>query len=84
VVGAQAVGIAQGAIDFATGCLREREQFGKPIGSFQGLQFMLADMAMETEAARQLVYTAAAKADRQDPTSPCSARTPSARRATWP
>ena len=66
IVGAQAVGIAQGAIDFATGYMREREQFGKPIGSFQGLQFMLADMAMETEAARQLVYAAAAKADRGD------------------
>ena len=67
VVGAQAVGIAQGAIDYAIGYMREREQFGKPIGSFQGLQFMLADMAMETEAARQLVYAAAGKADRGDP-----------------
>ena len=67
VVGAQAVGIAQGAIDFATGYMKEREQFGKPIGSFQGLQFMLADMVNETEDARQLVYTAAAKADRGDP-----------------
>ena len=67
VVGAQAVGIAQGAIDFAKGYMKEREQFGKPIGSFQGLQFMLADMVIETEAARQLVYVAAAKADRGDP-----------------
>ena len=67
VVGAQAVGIAQGAIDAATAYMKEREQFGKPIGSFQGLQFMLADMAIETEAARQLVYVAAAKADRGDP-----------------
>ncbi|HVM18490.1 MAG TPA: acyl-CoA dehydrogenase [Egibacteraceae bacterium] len=66
VVGAQAVGIAQGAIDAATAYMKEREQFGKPIGSFQGLQFMLADMVMETEAARQLVYVAAAKADRGD------------------
>ncbi len=66
IVGAQAVGIAQGAIDYATGYMKEREQFGRPIGSFQGLQFMLADMAMETEAARQLVYVAAAKADRGD------------------
>jgi alkylation response protein AidB-like acyl-CoA dehydrogenase len=65
-IGAQAVGIAQGAIDYAPGYLKEREQFGKPIGSFQGLQFMLADMAMETEAARQLVYVAAAKAERGD------------------
>jgi alkylation response protein AidB-like acyl-CoA dehydrogenase len=67
VVGAQAVGIAQGAIDAATQYMKEREQFGKPIGSFQGLQFMLADMAIETEAARQLVYVTAAKADRGDP-----------------
>ena len=67
VVGAQAVGIAQGAIDVATAYMKEREQFGKPIASFQGLQFLLADMAMETEAARQLVYAAAAKADRRDP-----------------
>jgi len=66
VVGAQAVGIAQGAIDVALAYAREREQFGRPIGSFQGLAFMLADMAMETEAARQLVYAAAAKADRGD------------------
>ena len=66
VVGAQAVGIAQGAIDYAKGYLREREQFGKPIGSFQGLQFMLADMQTETEASRQLVYAAAGKADRGD------------------
>jgi alkylation response protein AidB-like acyl-CoA dehydrogenase len=66
VVGAQAVGIAQGAIDASTAYMKEREQFGKPIGSFQGLQFMLADMAIETEAARQLVYAAAAKADRGD------------------
>jgi alkylation response protein AidB-like acyl-CoA dehydrogenase len=66
VVGAQAVGIAQGAIDASTAYMKEREQFGKPIGSFQGLQFMLADMAIETEAARQLVYVAAAKADRGD------------------
>jgi alkylation response protein AidB-like acyl-CoA dehydrogenase len=66
VVGAQAVGIAQGAIDAAADYMKEREQFGKPIGSFQGLQFMLADMVMETEAARQLVYVAAGKADRGD------------------
>jgi alkylation response protein AidB-like acyl-CoA dehydrogenase len=64
-IGAQAVGIAQGAIDFAKEYVKEREQFGKPIGSFQGLQFMLADMQTETEAARQLVYVAAGKADRR-------------------
>jgi alkylation response protein AidB-like acyl-CoA dehydrogenase len=66
VVGAQAVGIAQGAIDAATGYVAERRQFGKPVGAFQGVQFMLADMATETAAARQLVYLAAAKADRGD------------------
>ncbi len=51
----------------AVGYIEERRQFGKPIAEFQGLQFMLADMAMQTEAARSLVYTAAAKADREDP-----------------
>ncbi len=65
-VGAQAVGIAQGAIDFAAQYVKEREQFGKPIGSFQGVQFMLADMQTETDAARLLVYAAAAKATRGD------------------
>jgi alkylation response protein AidB-like acyl-CoA dehydrogenase len=64
VVGAQAVGIAQGAIDAAAAYVTERHQFGKPVGAFQGVQFMLADMLTETSAARQLVYTAAAKADR--------------------
>jgi alkylation response protein AidB-like acyl-CoA dehydrogenase len=66
VVGAQAVGIAQGAIDATTAYVAERRQFGRPVGSFQGVQFMLADMVTETSAARQLVYTAAAKADRGD------------------
>jgi alkylation response protein AidB-like acyl-CoA dehydrogenase len=66
VVGAQAVGIAQGAIDAAKDYVREREQFGRPIGAFQGVQFMLADMETETQAARGLVYQAAAKADRGD------------------
>jgi alkylation response protein AidB-like acyl-CoA dehydrogenase len=66
-IGAQAVGIAQGALDYARGYIEERHQFGKPIADFQGLQFMLADMAMQTEAARALMYTAAAKADREDP-----------------
>ena len=66
-IGAQAVGIAQGALDYARGYIEERRQFGKPIAEFQGLQFMLADMAMQTEAARSLMYTAAAKADREDP-----------------
>ena len=66
VVGAQAVGIAQGAIDAASAYVSERRQFGRPVGAFQGVQFMLADMLTETSAARQLVYTAAAKADRGD------------------
>ena len=66
VVGAQAVGIAQGAIDAATSYVSERRQFGRPVGAFQGVQFMVADMVTETAAARQLVYTAAAKADRGD------------------
>ena len=65
-IGAQAVGIAQGALDAATAYAKEREQFGKPISDFQGIQFMLADMAMKLEAARALVYTAAAKSERGD------------------
>jgi alkylation response protein AidB-like acyl-CoA dehydrogenase len=63
-IGAQAVGIAQGALDAAIGYVKERKQFGKPIGDFQAVQFMLADMAMKLEAARLLVYTAAARAER--------------------
>lgn len=59
VIGAQAVGIAQGALDYAVNYTRERVQFGRPIASFQGLQFMMADMATRVEAARQLVYRAA-------------------------
>ncbi|HSJ46742.1 MAG TPA: acyl-CoA dehydrogenase family protein [Euzebyales bacterium] len=66
VVGAQAVGIAQGAIDAATAYVAERRQFGRPVGAFQGVQFIVADMVTETSAARQLVYSAAAKADRGD------------------
>ena len=65
-IGAQAVGIAQGALDYAIGYVKERKQFGKAIADFQAIQFMLADMAMELEAARQLVYVAAAKSERQD------------------
>jgi alkylation response protein AidB-like acyl-CoA dehydrogenase len=65
-VGAQAVGIAQGALDFALGYVKERRQFGKRIADFQGIQFMLADMAMSLEAARQMVYVAAAKSERGD------------------
>ncbi|HBY57825.1 MAG TPA: acyl-CoA dehydrogenase [Candidatus Atribacteria bacterium] len=58
-VAAQAVGIAQGALDDAVKYARERIQFGKPISSFQGIQFMLADMATQIEAARALLYTGA-------------------------
>ena len=65
-IGAQAVGIAQGALDYAAAYAKERKQFGKAIAEFQGLQFMLADMAIKLEAARQLVYTAAAKSERGD------------------
>ncbi len=66
-IGAQAVGIAQGALDAAVGYVKERRQFGKAIAEFQGVQFMLADMAMRVEASRQLVYVAAAKAERGAP-----------------
>jgi alkylation response protein AidB-like acyl-CoA dehydrogenase len=66
-IGAQAVGIAQGAIDAATAYVKDRRQFGQRIADFQGVQFMLADMAMRTEAARQLVYVAAAAAERGEP-----------------
>jgi acyl-CoA dehydrogenase len=65
-IGAQAVGIAQGALDFAIGYVKERKQFGSRVADFQGIQFMLADMAMELEAARQMVYVAAAKSERGD------------------
>src|SRR6202035_505290 len=58
-IAAQAVGIAQGALDDAAGYVRDRRQFGLAIGDFQGVQFMLADMAMKIEAARQLTYHAA-------------------------
>jgi alkylation response protein AidB-like acyl-CoA dehydrogenase len=62
-VAAQALGIAQGALDKAIGYSRERKQFGKPISSFQGLQFMMADMATQVEAARALTYAAARALD---------------------
>ena len=66
-IGAQALGIAQGALDHAVAYMKERTQFGKHLSEFQGLQFMVADMAMEIEAARQLVYAAAARSERDDP-----------------
>ena len=63
-VAVQAVGIAQGALDYAVQYTKERTQFGKPIFSFQGLQWMMADMATQVEAARQLTYKAAAAFER--------------------
>jgi len=63
VVGAQAVGLAQGALDVATKYATERQQFGRPIADFQGLQFLLADMATQVEAARTLVYRACSMVD---------------------
>jgi alkylation response protein AidB-like acyl-CoA dehydrogenase len=65
-VAAQALGIAQGATDYAAAYARERRQFGKPINSFQGIQFKLADMETQTAAGRELLYQACAKADRGD------------------
>jgi len=59
-IAAQALGIAQGALDYALGYVTQREQFGRAIAEFQGVQFMLADMAMRLEGARQLTYHAAA------------------------
>ena len=66
-IGAQAVGIAQGALDAAIAYVKERKQFGKSVSDFQGVQFMLADMAIRTEAARQQVYVAASMAERGAP-----------------
>jgi acyl-CoA dehydrogenase len=65
-IGAQAVGIAAGALDIATAYVKERRQFGRAVAEFQGVQFMLADMAMKLEAARQLVYRAAAASEREE------------------
>ncbi|MBD0322317.1 MAG: acyl-CoA dehydrogenase [Aldersonia sp.] len=63
-IGAQALGIAQGALDAAIAYTKERKQFRQPVSDFQGVQFMLADMAMKIEAARLMVYTSAARAER--------------------
>ena len=65
-IAAQAVGLAQGAFDIAKKYSHERKQFGKEIFDFQGIQFMLADMAIAIESARQLTYAAAAKSERGD------------------
>ncbi len=66
-IGAQAVGIAQGALDAAIAYTKDRKQFGRPVADNQGVQFMLADMAMKVEAARLMVYSAAARAERGEP-----------------
>ncbi|MGH2975214.1 MAG: acyl-CoA dehydrogenase family protein, partial [Solirubrobacterales bacterium] len=66
-VGAQAVGIAQGATDYAAGYATERQQFGKPIASFQGIQFKLAEMETRTAAARELLYRACSMVDAGEP-----------------
>jgi alkylation response protein AidB-like acyl-CoA dehydrogenase len=65
-IAAQAVGVAQGALDYALEYAKERQQFGKAIAEFQGLQFMLADMGMKVEAARQITYAAAGRSERGD------------------
>ncbi len=66
-IGAQAVGIAQGALDYAVGYMKERTTFGKPLAANQGLQWMAADCAMRIEAARGLVHKACATVDQGDP-----------------
>ncbi len=68
-IGAQALGIAQGALDASIAYVKDRRQFGKSISEFQGVQFMLADMAIKIEAARNLVYAAAAAVERGAPNS---------------
>ncbi len=65
-IAAQAVGVAQGALDYALGYAKERQQFGKSVADFQGMQFLLADMGMKVEAARQLTYAAAGRSERGD------------------
>ncbi|MGZ8512582.1 MAG: acyl-CoA dehydrogenase family protein [Candidatus Limnocylindria bacterium] len=69
-IAAQAVGIAQGALDAAIGYAADRKQFGERVVDFQGIQWMLADMASQTEAARQLTYAAAARVDANAPDLP--------------
>ena len=67
LIGVQALGIAQGALDAATRYVVERRQFGQTIADFQGVQFMLADMATQVEAARLLIYEACTLLDAGDP-----------------
>ena len=66
-IGAQALGIAEGAFDYALSYAKERNQFGQAIAGFQGIQFMLADIATQIEAARNLVFRAATKVDAKSP-----------------
>ncbi len=66
-IAAQALGIAQGALDYAVGYTKEREQFGQAISRFEGVQFMMADMAMAIEASRLLTYKSAVMVDQKDP-----------------
>lgn len=65
-IGAQALGLAQGALDASVAYAKERRQFGKAIAEFQGIQFMIADMAMKISAARSLIYEASAKCERME------------------
>jgi alkylation response protein AidB-like acyl-CoA dehydrogenase len=67
-IGAQAVGVAQGALDYAVGYMKDRRTFGRPLSDNQGLQWMAADCAMRIEAARGMVYKACAMVDEGDPT----------------
>lgn len=66
-IGAQGLGVAAGALDYAIGYMKERVQFGRPIAALQGLQFMVADLAMQVEAARSLVYRAAVAVENEEP-----------------
>jgi alkylation response protein AidB-like acyl-CoA dehydrogenase len=66
-IAAQAVGIAAGALEVSRRYVRERRQFGRPVAEFQGIQFMIAEMGMKLEAARQLTYAAAARSERDEP-----------------
>ncbi len=66
-VGAQGLGIAAGALDYAMAYMKDRVQFGRPISTLQGLQFMVADLAMQVEAARSLLYRAATAVDNEEP-----------------
>jgi alkylation response protein AidB-like acyl-CoA dehydrogenase len=72
-IGAIATGVAQAALDVSTRYAQERLAFGKPIGAFEGIQFLLADMAMKVEASRLLVYQAAFKMDEGEHATPYAA-----------